>query len=67
MKKAEIKNHPELTKTVSVSSVFMGWITNKKIEDAYRTTSLDEVKSKVISDLSEIVGKGLSTESFNKY
>ena len=67
MKKIDVKKHPELSNSVSVTSVFMGWISNKKIEEVYKTSSLDEVKAKVVSDLSEIVGKGLSSESFNKY
>ena len=67
MKKIDVKKHPELSNSLSVTSVFMGWISNKKIEEVYKASSLDEVKAKVVSDLSEIVGKGLSSESFNKY
>ena len=67
MKKIDVKKHPELSNSVSVTSVFMGWISNKKIEEVFKSSSLDAVKENVVSDLSAIIGKGLSPESFNKY
>jgi hypothetical protein len=59
--------HPGLTKVVSVSSVFSDWIYNSKVETTLRQIGLEKTKDLIISDLQNIVGKGLSEEKFEHY
>lgn len=61
-------NHPDLleSKGLSLTKIFGEWLRDKKIERVFKENGLDFTKESIISDLKEIVGKGLSLESFKK-
>ena len=61
--------HPNLctTQKPSATKVFESWIKDSRIEEEYKHSNLDNVKSSILSELKAIVGHGLSQEKYNEY
>ena len=61
--------HADLTRIrgFSAAKVYEAWISNKRVETVCKEKGLDATKNLILSDLKEIEGKGISSESLRKF